>query len=164
VDDRQRITPINYLSNPFPQGFQRATGSTLGLATLLGQPITGMDRGRTTPYAEQWNFNIQRTLPGNFLIDVAYAGSRGIHLFGTLNYDQLPNGFLSLSGNLLQPVANPFFGQIQTGTLSTAQIQRSQLLRPYRSLRLLTAGDISYGSSTYHSLQLKVEGEFGSGI
>ena len=158
------ITPVNYLSNPFPQGFQRATGSSLGLATLLGQPITGMDRGRTTPYAEQWNFNIQRTLPGNFLIDAAYAGSRGLHLFGTLNYDQLPNQLLSQGGNLLQPVSNPFFGQIQTGTLSTAQIQRSQLLRPYPQFTAVTAGDISYGASTYHSLQLKVERRFGSGF
>ena len=56
------VTPASYLSNPFPQGFQRATGSSLGLGTLLGQPITGMDRGRTTPYAEQWNFDIQRIL------------------------------------------------------------------------------------------------------
>ena len=107
------ITPANYLSNPFPQGFQRATGSSLGLLTLLGQPITGMDRGRTTPYAEQWNFDIQRLLPANFLVEIAYAGSRGLHLFGTLNYDQLPNQLLSQGSKLLTPVANPFFGQIR---------------------------------------------------
>jgi outer membrane receptor protein involved in Fe transport len=158
------ITPANYLSNPFPQGFQRATGGSLGLATLLGQPITGMDRGRTTPYAEQWNFDIQRILPANFLVEIAYAGSRGLHLFGTLNYDQLPNQLLSQGSNLLTPVANPFFGQIQTGTLSTAQIQRSQLLRPYPQFTAVTAGDISYGASTYHSLQVKVERRFGSGF
>ena len=71
---------------------------------------------------------------------------------------------MGLGGNLLQPVANPFFGQIQTGTLSTAQIQRSQLLRPYPQFTAVTAGDISYGASTYHSLQLKVERRFGSGF
>ena len=102
------ITPTNFMTNPFPDGFVRAPGSKLGLATLLGQSVTGMDRDRHTPYAEQWNFDIQRTLPMNLLLDVAYAGSRGLRLFGNLNYNQLDNQYLSLGSALLQQVPNPF--------------------------------------------------------
>src|SRR5207244_4230922 len=111
------VTPNYYLGNPYPLGYQRATGSSLALATLLGQAVTGMNRGRVTPYAEQWNFNIQRILPKSFLLDIAYAGSRGLHLFGNLNPDQLPNEYLARGSALGQLVPNPFYGLITTGTL-----------------------------------------------
>ena len=38
------------------------------------------------------------------------------------------------------------------------------MLRPYPQFTAVTAGDISYGASTYHSLQLKVERRFGTGF
>jgi hypothetical protein len=158
------VTPNYYLSNPYPLGFQRATGSSLGLATLLGQAVTGMNRGRVTPYAEQWNFNIQRILPKNFLLDIAYAGSRGLHLFGNLNPDQLPNEYLTRGSALGQLVPNPFYGLISTGTLSAAQVQLSQLLRPYPQFTAVTIGNNSYGASTYHALQAKLERRFASGF
>jgi hypothetical protein len=73
------ITPIVKWSDPFPNGFNKPTGSKLGLATLLGQGIQYNDRGNVTPYSGQWNFNIQREVPGNILLEVGYAGSRGMH-------------------------------------------------------------------------------------
>ena len=36
-----------------------------------------MDPNRVTPYSEQWNIDVQRTLPANFALDISYAGSRG---------------------------------------------------------------------------------------
>jgi hypothetical protein len=158
------ITPKNYLSNPYPDGFERAPGSSQGLATQLGQSVAVMDRGRRTAYAEQWNFNIQRTLPGNLLIDAAYAGSRGVKLYGPLNYNQLPNQFLAEGDNLRTLVTNPFFGKIATGILNTPTIQRGQLLRPYPQFDGVTAGNNSYGASTYHALQAKVERRFARGF
>ena len=52
------------MSNAFPDSFVRAPGSSQSLATLLGQNVTGMDRNRHTPYAQQWNLNLQHSLPG----------------------------------------------------------------------------------------------------
>jgi hypothetical protein len=158
------ITPVSLLSTPFPNGFQTAPGSSQGLYTLLGQDIQTIDRGRLTPYAEQWNFGIQRALPGGFLVDVAYAGSHGIHLFSPLNYDQLPNQYLSLGGNLLNLVPNPFYGTITSGTLSTPTIQLGQLLRPYPQFTSVTAESNSYGNSIYHAFELKVERRFANGF
>ncbi len=158
------VTPTALLSNPFPDGYIRATGSSLGLGTLLGQSVTGMDRGRRNPYAEQWNLNIQQTLPARFLLDVAYAGSRGLMLFGNLNPNQLSNDLLSLGDQLRQLVPNPFFGKITTGPVSSATVPRNQLLRPYPQFSGVTIGNMSYGASTYHAMQMKVERRFSQGF
>ncbi len=158
------VTPVSYLSNPFPNGLQPAPGSTQGLLTLLGQTINTMDRGRVTPYSEQWNFGIQRTLPGNFLVDVSYAGSHGVHLFGPLNYDQLPDQDLALGSALRTVVQNPFYGVITSGPLSTATVQTAQLLRPYPQFNSVIATNNSYGDSIYHSLQLKIQRRFSNGL
>jgi outer membrane receptor protein involved in Fe transport len=158
------VTPVARLSNPFPNGFVLAPGSTLGLTTLLGQSVTGMDRSRRMSYAQQWNFDIQRSLPGNILMDLAYAGSRGIDLYGSLNYDLLPNQYLSLGDRLRDQLPNPFFGLISSGALSGATVSRAQLLRPYPQYTGFTAGNLSYGASTYHSLQAKLERRFSAGF
>ncbi len=158
------ITPVNLLSNPFPEGFQRAPGSSQGLLTLLGQTIETMDRGRLNLYAEQWNFGIERTLPGAFLLSAAYAGSHGVHLYSPVNYNQLPDQYLSLSNSLLTLVPNPYYGLITSGPLSTPTVQRSQLLRPYPQFEGITAETNSYGNSIYHSLQVKAERRFAHGF
>ena len=78
------------------------TGSSQGLATQLGQSVVGMDRHRPISYAEEWNLDLQQSLPGNILFDIAYAGSHGIHLYGDFNPDQLPDQYLSL-GSQFKP-------------------------------------------------------------
>ena len=35
-----------------------------------------LDPGNRTPYTMQWNVNVQRRLRGNYLVEVAYTGSR----------------------------------------------------------------------------------------
>ncbi len=158
------ITPYTNLSNPFPNGYVLPTGSSFGLATQLGQSVVGMNRGRVNPYAQQWNFDIQQLLPGNFIFDVAYAGSRGIDLFGDLNVNQVPDQDLALGGGLLQTVPNPFYGKILNGSLSTPTVTANQLLRPYPQFAGVTVGNNSYGMSDYNSLQVKLERRFSAGF
>jgi hypothetical protein len=158
------VTPVNLLSNPFPGGFQRAPGSSQGLLTLLGQTLETMDRARLNLYSEQWNFGIERTLPGSFLLSASYAGSHGVHLYSPVNYDQLPNQYLSMGNALLNLVPNPYFGMVNSGPLSTASVQQGQLLRPYPQFQGVTAESNSYGDSIYHSLQVKLERRFAHGF
>lgn len=164
VSSLDNVNPTNYLSNPFPNGFVKASGSQLGLGTLIGQSINGNDRDIHTPYSEQWNFNIQRTLPAHFFLDVAYAGSRGIHLFSNLLYNVLPNSQLALGDSLRQLVPNPFFGTVNIGTLAAPTVQRGQLLRPYPQFTGVGVPWASFGASTYHSMQAKLERRFASGF
>jgi hypothetical protein len=55
---------------------------TLGVSNLPpGTGIFGFDDNNTAPYVQQWNFNVQHTFRSNWLLDVAYVGSTGQHLF-----------------------------------------------------------------------------------
>ena len=154
----------NYASNPYPTGFLSATGSSLGFATLLGQSVNANDRDMHMPYTEQWNLNIQRTFPGNLLLDVAYAGSRGIHLDAALAADVMPNQYLSMQSALLQLVPNPYYGTITNGTLAAATVQENQLLRPYPQFTGVNLPWSSFGASTYHALEAKLERRFSGGL
>jgi hypothetical protein len=51
---------------------------------FVGDPtnIYGFIKGDRDPYVQQWNLSLQRELPGNILVSVAYVGSHGSHLLG----------------------------------------------------------------------------------
>jgi hypothetical protein len=133
------VTPATFLNNPFPNGLSQPTGSKLGPATGLGQAITFSELGDVVPYSEQWNFNVQRILPGAVLLEAGYAGSHGLKLPVNLLLNQLPDSALTLGTALQAQVANPFYGQIANGILSTPTIARAQLLRPYPQYDTVTA-------------------------
>ena len=79
--------------------------------TFVGQGITGNFRDSRMGYSMQWNFNVQYEMPGNMLVDVAYAGNSGVHLMAnTSQQNQLPDELMSLGDDLTKTVPNPFFG------------------------------------------------------
>ncbi|MBZ5667342.1 MAG: TonB-dependent receptor [Acidobacteriia bacterium] len=58
----------------------------------VGSSITYIPKSQPTPYAQQWNLDIQRMLPGDVLLDMAYVGTTGVHLTGLANINQYPPG------------------------------------------------------------------------
>jgi hypothetical protein len=160
------VTPLFNLSNPLPGGFLPPTGNSLGLLTNVGQGISGPLRQQRLPYQIQWSFDIQRQLPWNTLIDVGYAGSSGVALPSGVQYNQLPDRYLSLGTQLNTTVTNPFFGIItdETSTLSRATVQRGQLLRPFPQFTGMAANQAPVGHSTYHAMQMRVERRFAGGL
>jgi hypothetical protein len=165
ISSTDGVTPLNYISNPYPNGFVQPTGNTLGLLTNIGGNINSVDRDQKTIYMQQWNFDIQQAIPGDIVVDAAYSGSKGTHLLQNLQYNQLPDQYLALGNDLTRRINNPFLGIIPaTQPLGTAQIQAGQLLRPYPQFSgFVTTGSTS-GSSTYHSLQMRVEKRFTRGL
>ncbi|MBL8235857.1 MAG: TonB-dependent receptor [Bryobacterales bacterium] len=151
-------------SNPYPNGFNRPTGSSAGLSTLLGQGIQFFDRGNYTPYSTQWNFNIQREMPKNILFEVGYAGSRGVGLFENRQWNQLPPELLAQGAALRTQVANPFFGQVAVGTLANRNVARAQLLRPFPHFDGVSSQNASWATSSYHALETKAEKRYTSGL
>jgi len=72
--------PLQYLLPVF-QTPPTSTESIMGLGgppSVLG--ILGTPYHPDFPYYLQYNLNVQRELPGDFRLQVAYVGSRGIHL------------------------------------------------------------------------------------
>jgi len=70
------LTNSNTLANGFP-------------ANALSDPNTpelySVDPNLRTPYNQQWHFGVQYQMPADTLLDVSYAGSRGLKLFGFYN-------------------------------------------------------------------------------
>jgi hypothetical protein len=97
--------------------------------------VTSLDSRLKTPYYQQWNLSIQQALPFTTSLEVSYAGSGGTHLQVLTDNNQV----MVPGPGAIQPRRPwPNFG-------------------PFESM-----SDI--GSSTYHSLQVKVEKKESHGL
>jgi len=151
------VTPFAYLRNPFPDGLQTPPGSGAGASAMVGQAVTTWDYTGRTPYTMQWNFDVQRSITPNFLVDVAYAGSRGVKQARVYDYNALPTELLSMGTRLQELVDNPFYGKIAVGALAQPRVQRRQLLLPYPQYTGVTVLNAGAATSSYHSIQAKAE-------
>jgi hypothetical protein len=122
----------------------------------------------TNTYAQQWNFTIQRELPGQMLFEIGYAGNKGTHLPVSVDFDQINPVYQSLGANLTKQVPNPFYGLVSSGTLSTPTVAMSQLLRPYpQYLSVNTNSSVlaqNEADSTYNALEVKLNKRFSQGL
>ena len=158
------VTPVVKWSDPYPTGFNRPTGNSAGLSTLLGQAVGFFDRANYAPKTAQWNLTVQRELPGSIVVEAGYAGNRGFGLFENRQWNQLPDAALAQGDALRQLVTNPFFGKIAVGALAQRTVARAQLLRPYPQFDTVTAMNSSWANSNFHALQTKVEKRYVSGL
>jgi len=85
-----------------------------------------IDANLISPITYQWNFNVQRQLPGNFLATVAYVGTRGEHLF--INQELNPG----LNGTRLNP-ARGSIGARTNGGDSVYHGLQTDLTRRFRN-------------------------------
>ena len=69
-----------------------------------------------------------------------------------------------LVGTALQTLVPIFFGQVATGPLSAATVQRQQLLLPYPQFTGVTVVNDTSGNSVYHAFNLKIEQRLHSGF
>ncbi len=157
--------PASSLSNPFPSGVVQAPGRNPNYQNLLlGQGVTEAQRNNRYGYMQQWNADIQHQFGQSFLLDVAYAGSKGTHLPLDAQVDQLPDQYLALGSALTQNVANPLVGMVPGGGgLSGSTVPYNQTLRPYPQYNGVTYGGQGIGTSSYQSLQVKATKRFSGG-
>ncbi|PYV98713.1 MAG: hypothetical protein DMG89_10350 [Acidobacteria bacterium] len=169
------VTPNDVLSNPFPGGIIQPMGRNQALIDLQGAGLSAPISSNPAPYVQQWNFDIQRQLPGNAVVDVAYAGSKGTHLpMHSQDLDQMLPQFLPQGGPsaantaivnaLTQSVPNPFFGIVQSGNVGTSTtIRAGQLLLPYPQFDDVQIAEPDNRDSIYHSMQAKFQKRFAAG-
>ena len=158
------LTPYARLSDPFPSGFCKVTGSSAGLLTNLGQGLNMLDRNQLTPYVQTWNFSIQRRLPGDTVVEAAYSGSHGIHLMGILENNQLAPQYMSLGTQLNRQAPNPYYGFVTSGQLSASTTTLGQSLRPYPQFLGVSSRGATYGNSSYNAMWVKVERRMAKGF
>lgn len=167
-------TPATRLYNPFPNGFNLPRGAVDsangGASTNLGLSIgESFFNDYVNPVIQQWNFSLQRQLPGDFVIEAGYNGSKGNHLIdgeGGMTYNQLPPEYLALGSSLNDLVKNPFYGVITnpSSALSKETVLRSQLLRAFPQYTALNASRKPQANSIYHAFTLRAEKRYRSGL
>jgi hypothetical protein len=146
------------ISNPF------VTGLLTYPNTLIGNGIGAVFPSWTTPLNQQWNASFQRTILSDLLVEVAYLGSRGEHIWTNINADAASPQYLSLGSQLNQLVPNPFYGKITSGSLSPATIKESSLLIPYPQYTSINNIRGSVGDSVYHALTVRADKRFAHGL
>lgn len=165
------LTFVSSLANPFPSGVLAAVGSSLGLASQMGQSISFLPRDLNNTQAQRWSFGVQREMPWNWLLEAQYVGNRGYDgVVGTNILNAIPRQYLSTSNvrdqNVINALAtnvtNPFRNLIPGTGLNGATTNKAQLLRPFPQFGTITTSR-NDGSSRYHSGQLRAEKRFSGG-
>ena len=138
---------VNLSTNPnvpslfLSQGF---ASNTLSTANATNVELVSYDRSSVPPMAQEWNFDVQRQLPGGILLEVGYYGNKFDH------------AWWQLDGN--PPPPEP--GNVNSN-------------RPYQTTLVPGAGPITLadvlriskdGYSRYHALQAKIEKRYTRGL
>ncbi len=136
-----------------PRAIIQPPGNSQGAASFLGLGVLGRDPGDRVGYTQQWSFNIQRSLPGRWVVETGYVGTKANKLGNGaqgVNVNALDPQYLSLGFALQDQVPNPYqrFGAFG------ATIPRSQTLLPYPTYQGVTRRAPAFGNSIYHALQI----------
>ncbi|MCC6390313.1 MAG: TonB-dependent receptor [Bryobacterales bacterium] len=132
----------------------------------LGQGVFGVDRNNGSGYSQQWNFTVQKTVGANWNVEAGYLGSKNTRLgIPDWNINQLPAQYLPMGTALLEPVPNPYLGEIPaSSSLSGPSIARQQLLRPFPRFTTVALFRDNVGNSTYHAATARLEKRFSHGL
>lgn len=158
--------PLNSMNDPFPSGVTLPTGSTLGLATGIGQNINFIDQNHRQPRSAQYTLSLQRQLPWRLAVQAAYVGNHVSDLEVNHNINFLPAKYYNQGSAevtyLNEQVANPMAGQIPgNATLNGAMIQRYYLLLPYPEFGSVNENDSSIGRTSYNALEIQASKPMG---
>jgi hypothetical protein len=143
--------PINSFANPFytPNPFSTAFPEPMTLLVVA--------RNLTLPYAQDWNLNIQQSLGADWLLQLGYVGTNGVHLPRFIEGD--PAVFIpGMSGG--QPISNE--NNVNQRRLYSGCTLTSGPNVPcvYSSI-----GEIaSVANSSYNALQTSLRKRFGHGL
>jgi hypothetical protein len=177
VSQDGNLTPSVTLANAFanlPGGrLLDPVGASAGAASFLGEGLAVNYLDRPLPYSHQYSFDIERELPGNFLVEVAYVGNQTRGLPVGVNVNVLPAGELGRrnaaggidTGYYTGAVPNPLRGLIPNNpSLNGATIPRQQLLLPYPLYGAINLGNVPIGKQSYHGFQSKVSKRYSHGL
>lgn len=153
------------LDQPVPTGVPVVAG-----ASLTPVSIRAIQPNWKDPYMQHWSLEVQRLLGDKTMLSVGYFGSKGTHLIGVYELNDLPAGKAlatqcATGTNTLQTpgvvtvacqAAGTYFGG--TGGVSSNILDQIRPFRGYRSITMLTP----QFNSNYHSMQALFQHRFSS--
>jgi len=142
--------------------------------TLVGLGVGTITRQTRNPEMYSWNLSIQRDMGWSSMVEIAYTGSRGVHLYSPYTslspldpvYWLGPNAQYTRA-QLQAAVPNPFYGIItdpKAVNLNGKTIQQYRLLRNMPQYDGVSGSDPNAADSNYHGVQLKYEKRFSRGL
>lgn len=167
------VTPYATLSNPYPGGIMTPVGSALGINSNLGNSVSFYTSDITNPYSIRWNFDVQRQLGKDLMLQVGYIGNKQVH--GTLsnNVSAVPLlPFLSRSlvrdqatiDALGKVVTNPFAGLLPGTTLNGSKISVATLLQAFPQFSGVTQSNSNPGWGTFNELSVMLLKRLSNGL
>ena len=111
-----------------------------GTRRIFPGGVTSENSPWRVPSLQKWSLDVQRQLPGDFVVQAGYVGSKGSHLIRTIDQNQ--------------PVANI---AIANGSVSP------NALRPYPGFASITSYQTT-ANSVYHSFQASGVRRFSGGV
>jgi hypothetical protein len=172
----ESAVPLTSLENPFPSGLVPPTGSSLGILTGLGGDIEFVDQDKGAPKVHQYAIDVQRELPGQLSVSLAYMGAKGVDIgyggstqvpieLNQINPANLPRDAAGRwdAAALRRSVPNPFFGVEGMGELGRRPtILAGQLLRPYpQFLNVSKLQTTEGGKRQYHAVVARLSKRMG---
>jgi len=106
------------------------------------------------PYVQQWTMDIQRQLPKDIVLDLAYSGSKGTHLIGIVDLDQAQPGAALAAG--LHTVTST-----NTTRFTSTDDARINAVRPYLGYNAINAIESAFDSN-YSALLVSFKKQFGA--
>ncbi|HWC00602.1 MAG TPA: TonB-dependent receptor [Bryobacteraceae bacterium] len=159
-------TPYTTLSNPFPGGIPPAQGSSLGLASRLGDSITFVDPHRVAPYTQQFQFGLQHQLPGAIRLQANFIRTLSLKLPENFNLNEKPDRYLALGSAENTLVPNPFYGIYPTSAPlgTSATIPQRQFWSAFPQFSGITVYGSPTGIASYNALQLDLDKRLSHGL
>ncbi|HEY7212397.1 MAG TPA: hypothetical protein VH477_19130, partial [Bryobacteraceae bacterium] len=160
------INPAFNWDSGFPQNYPRPPSIDAGLNVGAGANMW-WDNASYPMYKQDWNFTTQSQITSSFVLDVAYVGSKSTRVgTGAVNVNQVNPAYLSLGKLLSDDIYSP---AVQAAGFQAPYAgfkgSLAQALRPfpqYTGVGVENSANI--GNATYHSLQLKAEKRYTSGL
>ena len=135
------------------------------VASATPSSIRAIQPNFLTPYMQQWSLDVQHTFGKATIVTVGYYGSKGTHLNGNTEINDLPLGRAlssQCSNSTTTTLQDPGVVTVPcmtAGTAFTATPGIIDQIRPYRGYRSINVLETRYNSN-YHSLQVSAQHRF----
>jgi len=144
--------PLNVLAQGFP---------AQSLSDPNAPELYSLDPHLVTPYTQQWHLGLEYQLPASAVLEVSYAGSRGLKLFGFFNGNQAVPvlGTDSLPTAPRRPANNSNWPGGEGGSCT---LDTPDFCNPALDVSIPTFRSNTF--SNYNSLQVRLEKRYTHGL